>query len=398
MKLLLSLITLLFVVYNQAQCNFTISTFGPGGDFLYTYANKSNFFPPNFHVCFHQILNSTDQFIRLAAGDNQVIQTFADNIIGRTMAIDSVREPDLCMLTGGDLAPEMYLSGNINNGILKAKDLQNKDILVDSAETGAVVVLYKILHDLNITNNTFTSAGGSARLGNLASGTYLGKPTYATMNVFPSTVPPDEPADVDNLVAAKHHFWPYQSGAYGSNCSWAQANNNVLVTYFEGIARAYYFFSTNRTGGIAWLQSQNPTWTPNFTQNYYDYYFRDLDGPATGYSLIPNRAAVCKDVVTRQAIQNYNMGYWNVFKPQGKDKLPDPWEYAKPTNKPNQLATHGKNKYNGPVYLKALQEAIENITEDLGLDENCVGKHFSWADPTSECKVLCDINVRLEDN
>jgi len=339
-------------------------------------------------VCFIQILNSTDQYLRLQAGDFQVINGFTDNVMGKAMALPDVRDSDLCLLSGGDLGPHQTLSGNIANGINTLSDLQNKPILVDSPDTGAVVILYKILHDAGIMNNTFVQAGGASRLSKLIAGTYLGNPTYATMNFFPSTVPPFLNAALDNVARAKDYYWPYQNVAYGSKCSWAKANHDVLVAYFQGIAQAYYYFATNSTGGMAFLASRNPTWTSAFVTSYYNSFFGQDDGVVTSYSLIPHRAALCKNVVTRQAIQNYGLGEFPFYVPMGTDLLPDAWAYVTPTHRPNKKTHESGNKYRGPVYIAALMDAIRNVADALN-----VSATFPWEHPTSRCRDLCDITT-----
>jgi hypothetical protein len=111
----------------------------------------------------------------------------------------------------------------------------------------------------------------------------------------------------------------------------------------------------------------------------------------TSYSLIPHRAALCKNVVTRQAIQNYGLGEFPVYPPLGTNKLPHAWSYVKPTNKPNQeKAGNGNgNKFRGPVYINALLEAIQNVNEDLS-----VPAWFPWEHPTSRCRDLCEITTQ----
>jgi hypothetical protein len=217
---------------------------------LYQYALANGYFPASFSVCFIAIQNSTDQYNRLQAGDFQVINGFADNVIGKAMAAQN-RDDDLCLLSGGDLGPHQALAGNIANGIHVLDDLQNKPILVDSPDTGAVVILYKMLHDAGVMNNTFVQAGGASRLSKLIAGTFNGSPTYATMAFFPSTLPPLLNPALDIVARAKDFYWPYQNVAYGSKCSWAKQNHDVLVTFFQGIARAYYFFATNPTPAMA---------------------------------------------------------------------------------------------------------------------------------------------------
>jgi ABC-type nitrate/sulfonate/bicarbonate transport system substrate-binding protein len=386
----LLVVVFVLVVVNVQTCNFTIGAFGPTGDFLYQYANSNGLFPAGFSVCFVAILNSTDQYLRLKAGDFQVMSGFADNVIGKAMAVDSVRDPDLCLLSGGDLGPHQTLSGNIANGIRTLSDLQNKPILVDSPDTGAVVILYKILHDAGIMGNTFVQAGGASRLSHLIAGTYNGNLTYATMNFYPSTVPPLLNPALDNVARAKDYYWPYQNVAYGSTCSWAQANKAVLVAYFEGIASAYYWFKTNPTAAMAYFAAHNPTWTSAFVTSYYNSYFGTDDGVVTSYSLIPHRAALCKDIVTRQAIQNYGLGEFPTYVPMGTDTLADPWTYVIPTLQPNkENLIEFPNKYRGPVYTDALETAINNVKGGLGAPPT-----FPWEHPTSRCWNLCDINTR----
>jgi ABC-type nitrate/sulfonate/bicarbonate transport system substrate-binding protein len=375
----------------SAVCTFTIGSFGPGGDFLYNYAKANGFFPAEFTVCFLQIANSTDQYNRLQADQVQVISGFADNVIGKAMANESIRNDDLCLISGGDLGPHQSLSGNVNNGIHTLQDLQNRDILVDSPDTGAVVILYKILHDANITNNTFTQAGGGSRLSKLISGTFNGERTYATMNFFTSSYLLN-PA-LTNVAYAKDFYWPYQSQGMGAKCAWAKANHDTLVTYFEAIAKAYYWFATNPTAAKQWIATANPSFTSSFVNTYYAAYFQDGDGPATSYSFIPHRAALCKNVVVRQAIQNYGMGYFPYWVPMDADLIPNAWTYVKPTNKPNQQIGDGnvgvgQNKYRGPVFIDALLDAIENVSEELNIPED-----FAWEHPTARCKSLCDINT-----
>eukprot|EP00456_Euglypha_rotunda_P027828 TRINITY_DN221_c0_g1_i5.p1 TRINITY_DN221_c0_g1~~TRINITY_DN221_c0_g1_i5.p1 ORF type:complete len:404 (-),score=37.04 TRINITY_DN221_c0_g1_i5:158-1369(-) len=395
---MLAFLTLAFLGVASAVCNFTIGSFGPGGDFLFNYANTHGFFPAGFSVCFFQIANSTDQYTRLLANQFQVMSGFADNVIGKAMAAENIRNDDLCLISGGDLGPLQALSANKNNGIQTLQDLQNKDILVDSPDTGAVVILYKILHDANITNNTFTQAGGSSRLSKLIAGTFNGHPTYATMSFFPSTTPPVLNGALTNVAYAKDYFWPYQSQGMGAKCSWAKANHDTLVTYFEGIAKAYYLFATNATLAKAYIASVNPTFTSAFVDIYYASYFQDGDGPATSYSLIPHRAALCKNVVVRQAIQNYGMGYFPTWIPMNDNLIPNAWTYVKDTNKPNQRIGNGnqgngQNKYRGPVFIDALLDAIENVSEDL-----CISEDFPWEHPTARCKNLCDIDTGFPGN
>jgi hypothetical protein len=380
----------LLVANGQSTCvgNFSIGAFGPTGDFLYQYAINQSYFPTNFNVCFIQILNSTDQYIRLQANEFQVMNGFADNVIGKTMAKESVRDNNLCLISGGDLGPHQTLSGNIANGILELSDLTNKPILVDSQDTGAVVILYKILHDAGITNNTFTQAGGASRLSHLIAGNYLGNLTYATMNFFPSTVVPLLNPALDNVARAKDFYWPYQNVVYGSKCDWAHDNHDVLVTYFQAIAQAYYVFATNPTVAQAFIQFKNPSFSPAFVSLYYNSYFGQDDGVVTSYSFIPHRAAMCKDVVTRQAIQNYGLNEFPTYVPLGTAKLPHAWAYVKPTHKPNQqIIPQVGNKFRGPVYIEALLEAIDNVNEALAVPPT-----FPWEHPTSRCRDLCDLN------
>jgi hypothetical protein len=375
-------------------CNFTIGSFGPGGDFIFNYANTHGLFPPNFQVCFQAILNSTDQYNRLQQGDFQVISGFTDNVIGKAMAAENIRDDDLCLISGGDLGPHQSLSGNIANGILTLQDLQGKDILVDSPDTGAVVILYKILHDAGITGNTFTQAGGASRLSKLIAGTFNGQPTYATMNFYPNSDPARLNPALVNVALAKNFYWPYQSMGLGAKCSWAQANHDVLVTYFEGIAKAYYWFVTNPGAAIAYISSVNPSFSPSFAASYYASYFQDGDGPATSYSFIPHRAAMCKNVVARQAIQDYGMNYFPTWIPMDSTLLPNAWTYVNPTNQPNQQIGNGngngngRNKYRGPVFIDALLDAVQNVVEELNIPET-----FAWEHPTSRCKNLCDLST-----
>jgi hypothetical protein len=376
-------------------CNFTIGTFGPtglNGDFIFNYAKNHGLFPPNFQVCFQGILSSTDQYTRLLADEFQVMSGFADNVLGKAMAAENIRNDDLCLISGGDLGPHQSLSGNIANGINTLQDLQGKDILVDSPDTGAVVILYKILHDANITGNTFTQAGGSSRLSKLITGTFNGNLTYATMNFYTNSVLLN--SALDNVAFAKNFYWPYQSMGLGAKCSWAQANHDVLVTYFEGIAKAYYWFVTNPVAAVSYISSVNPSFPAGFAASYYASYFQDGDGPATSYSFIPHRAALCKNVVTRQAIQNYGMNYFPTWVPMDANLLPNAWTYVKPTNKPNQVIGNGdgngngSNKYRGPVFIDALLDAVQNVIEELNIPDT-----FAWEHPTSRCKNLCDIST-----
>jgi ABC-type nitrate/sulfonate/bicarbonate transport system substrate-binding protein len=393
---MLAFLALAFLGVASAVCTFTVGSFGPGGDFLFNYANTHGYFPTGFTVCFQQIANSTDQYNRLQADQVQLMAGFADNVIGKAMAAENIRNDDLCLISGGDLGPRQSLSGNKNNGIFTLQDLQDKDILVDSPDTGAVVILYKILHDANITGNTFTQAGGSSRLSKLIAGTFNGHPTYATMNFYPSSALLN--AALTNVAFAKDYYWPYQSGGLGAKCSWAKANHDTLVTYFEGIAKAYYWFVTNPTDAIAWIAQVNPTFPPGFAASYYASYFQGSDGPVTTYSLVPHRAALCKNVVMRQAIQDYGMNYFPTWIPMNDTLVTNAWTYVKPTNKPNQQIgngnnENGSNKYRGPVFIDALLDAIENITEELNIPED-----FPWEHPTSGCKNLCDIETAFPGN
>jgi len=286
------------------------------------------------------------------------------------------------------------LSANKNNGILTLQDLQNKDILVDSPDTGAVVILYKLLHDAGITGNTFTQAGGASRLGKLIAGHFNGNLTYATMNFYPSSILLN--AALHNVAFAKNYYWPYQSMGYGAHCSWAKANQDVLVTFFEGIAKAYYWFATNPTAAIAYINSTNPSFPSGFAASYYASYFQAGDGPVTDYSFIPHRAALCKNVRARQAIQNYSLNEFPTWVPMGTDLLPDAWTYVMPTTKPNQPKDNGNgngngngnNFYRGPVFTDALIEAIQNVVEELDIPDS-----FAWEHPTSRCKNLCDLST-----
>jgi hypothetical protein len=261
-----------------------------------------------------------------------------------------------------------------------------------------VVILYKMLHDANITNTTFTQAGGSSRLSKLIAGTYLGHPTYATMNFYPSSILLN--TALSNVAFAKDYYWPYQSGGLGAKCSWAKANHDVLVTYFEGIAKAYYWFATHPTEAIAYIASVNPSFPANFSAAYYASYFQEADGPATSYSLIPHRAALCKNVAMRQEIQNYGLGYFTTWVPMDTDLIPNAWKYVKPTNKPNERIGnsgngngHGNNEYRGPVFTDALLDAIDNVIEELNIPDS-----FAWEHRTSRCKNLCDISMGFPGN
>lgn len=233
----------------------------------------------------------------LASGQAEITNTQIDNALWRRLNYST----PLSLLAGGDGQRGFYLMGNTHvlgghNGV---QDLSNKNIVVDSVDSGFVVGLKKTLYDYGVENYTLIPYGTN-RLGIVQQGNLSDTPIAATMqnNIAPYMV--DYP--VVTLAKQSEHFCPSQGYGYIAYSSWVQNATNYasLVKFLRALLRSYQWQldPANWDQVKAYIASNEGITDPNKIELQFDdlYY-----NPATGLNpyLVPKKTGMRNQVSTR---------------------------------------------------------------------------------------------------
>jgi ABC-type nitrate/sulfonate/bicarbonate transport system substrate-binding protein len=181
--------------HGNNECRHTINYGSFVKDALFQVATARGFFDDE-RVCvnYFAVAGSVAQFDSFSQGAYDIVWTAFDNVVARTV----LQGKPYSVVAAHDAGAQYVLLGNTNNGINSISDLQGKPIAVDAPNSGLVFALRKMLANAGVTDYTFQSIGGFARIANLNSGwwnrtdpvtgQFLSERVYATVNSWPGSL------------------------------------------------------------------------------------------------------------------------------------------------------------------------------------------------------------------